>query len=187
VQLLQEPLLVARRKPVEAGIVAQHALLVLHWHAAMLIEPVAKMSRRRGARIIVSGIGAARITVARPSLACVRCAAVDRAAVRSSRRISRTLRPIALRPGLILGARPALSLWLVLWRLCRSRIMRRRCWAGRSAGPLLPMRPPGRRSAGHRERRNQSCAPHASRVVSPGHHLSQFLFRFFFPLSQQSP
>jgi hypothetical protein len=55
VELLNESLLLSLRQPAKAGIVAQHALLILRGNAAMRIEPRAQMARRRirrtGARI----------------------------------------------------------------------------------------------------------------------------------------
>jgi hypothetical protein len=46
VQLLQNPLLVSRRQPIEAWIIAERPLLVLNRLAAMLVEPVAEVSGR---------------------------------------------------------------------------------------------------------------------------------------------
>ena len=46
VQLLDEALLVALREPVEAGVAAQHALLILDRDAAMVIEPGSEVPGR---------------------------------------------------------------------------------------------------------------------------------------------
>jgi hypothetical protein len=46
-QLLNKPLLVARQEPLEAGIAAQHPLLVLNLDAAMVVEPGTQVARRR--------------------------------------------------------------------------------------------------------------------------------------------
>jgi hypothetical protein len=47
IKLLHQPLLLAFRQPIEAGVVAQHALLILCRNAAMRIEPGAEMAGRR--------------------------------------------------------------------------------------------------------------------------------------------
>ena len=45
-QLPHDTLLLIGRQPPEAGIAAQHLLLVLHGNSPVLIEPVAKVPRR---------------------------------------------------------------------------------------------------------------------------------------------
>ena len=52
-ELLEQPLLVALRETREVGIVAQGTLLLLHRLAAMLIEPVAKMSGGSGVLVVI--------------------------------------------------------------------------------------------------------------------------------------
>jgi hypothetical protein len=60
-QLLQQPLLVGVREAAEAGVIAQQPLLILDRKATVLIEPVAEVTRRRGAGV----------AVARPSGCCI--------------------------------------------------------------------------------------------------------------------
>jgi len=70
VQLLDEPLLLRGSQPIKAGIIAQQPLLLIDSESPVLIQPVADMSRRSGARICVSGtdgwgLSAVRATILR--------------------------------------------------------------------------------------------------------------------------
>ena len=157
VQLLQDPLLVRRGQPIEAGVAAQGPLLVLNGLAAMLVEPVAEVPWRRGAQI--SGT---RASIARPSLGAIRRTSVSGRTI-GSRRIGRALRSvvggltlhrIALRTGLVLGDWTALVLLLVrliLWRLgARSLVPRRRRGTSRRV-IVLAVKRPGRGRTGGRD------------------------------------
>lgn len=66
-QLLHQPLLVRRRKPIEVGVVAQQPFLILYRKTAVLIEPVAQVSRRCSAGVRVTGACGPRIRCARSS------------------------------------------------------------------------------------------------------------------------
>ena len=63
-ELLEQALLVAGGQAGEAGVAAQHALLLRDGLAAMLIEPVAKVAGRCGAGVVVrAGLRAERSAV----------------------------------------------------------------------------------------------------------------------------
>ena len=62
-QLLDEPLLVRQRQPVEAGIAAQQPFLLIGGEAAVLIHPVAEVSRR--GRTGIGSAGAANAGIGR--------------------------------------------------------------------------------------------------------------------------
>jgi hypothetical protein len=53
-QLLRQPLLIGGRQTLEARIVAQHPLLVLHRNILVLIQPVSKVALGRGARTCIT-------------------------------------------------------------------------------------------------------------------------------------
>ena len=115
VQLLDKALLVALREPVEAGVAAQRALLVLDGLAAMFIEPCAEMSRRcclvRDSGSVDIGpvgivlVGVAGCRISGPLRIGIRRCAVGGGAI-GHRGITRALDLIALIVRLITGLRP---------------------------------------------------------------------------------
>jgi hypothetical protein len=108
VQLLDKALLSGRLQAVEAGIIAQQPLLVLHGKALVPIEPVPKMSRRKSAGIGGSwppGIGIGRTGVGRT------LSAIPGAVCRESWR--HTL-PAAISRALLVRALPVLVLSLLI-------------------------------------------------------------------------
>jgi hypothetical protein len=156
--LLHQPLLVARGEPVKAGIVAQHAFLVLHRQSAMVVEKGAQVPRRGCARIRPDGLVVWR--------------AIQRA------RIDRSNRAIALWPRLVLRLRSfvlALPLWLTWRGLCLGRsVVRSGCGMRRTS--VLTPGCPRSRSAQNSGCRSYCRASHPPRILCPRlHFLTQSL------------